>query len=387
MQLLQNSGALEATALLLVRANDWVQAVQLQAHAALWKRLVPECREHWIELFPLVVRLLEGTRAGAPEWFSALLKLLSQPESRQLLQSKFAFLDDLTRKSLMQVVQHQLTDPGWLPILQKDPSIQVRRLLAQHAPVADLFELTGDADFKVREKVTQRIAQEGTPQQIRPVLLQALLDMRSGNRALAQYLLKKQGDEVRRLYLAMQPNNTREKIGLAGGLADVGTLQDLPLLKNLSRHPHPRVRAEALRGLGRLGPVQFQKELEDAVLEVQRISWTALYALRAAQLIAEPAIQRLWLKATTPRQRKNLIQMVLQLPRYQAVAVLLEWRPLVTPEEGGKILQHIQILLKGYGVAYFTKPAVSIQKRIWNSLYVQEVPRTLKATLLELSNH
>lgn len=387
LPLLHECLAEPAMALLLIRANDWVPQVREEANQILGMCIKTEHLISWIRGFPLVERLLEHSRAEAPAWFPELENLLLAPEHQVLLQEMYPTLDNLSRKSLMRVIQQKLDDSAWLPILSKDPSLQVRRLLAEHAPLPFLFSLITDHDFKVREKAIQRIAQEATPEASRPVLLQALSDVRSGIRMLAQHLLKQKGEDVRPCYLQMVPRTLKEETGLAGGLADLGILEDLPLLETLSRSVHPPVRAEALRGLGRLSPVQYRVELEDAVLEVNRISRIAGAALKNAGLLSELGLQRLWSKAITAQQRKRLMRLTLHLPRYQAVAVLLEWRPRVNPEEGGQMIRQLQVLLKGYGVQYFLKPSADLRMRIQNSVQQQDLPRGLTHTLLDLSNH
>lgn len=348
-----------ATAVLLVRALDWVQPVRAVALEALHRRLNAQHVVHWAQCAALTERLKRAERGDA-DLVRKARELLRTSAGLQAIRETLPQADRDTRLSLLAVVE-ELPEPlrvTWLGTFAGDSHAPVRRRAAQLASVAQLHDLTADPDAGVREVVLRRLI-EATPENAAPAfLLTALLDPRAGVRTLAQFEARRRGVNLGAAYLAANEDRLPKSAvcGWAAGIRELRLMAAEARLETLLEHPNARVRVEVLRALGTLAPHRHVEQLENRLLGSGVEVRVAAVALRAANLLTADRLDTLWSRTATDRQRRRLVGMAAELPRFEAAALLLGWRERTSTEVRTWLDERVSAVLEGYGVQYYTRP-------------------------------
>ncbi|UBV44104.1 hypothetical protein LAJ19_14940 (plasmid) [Deinococcus taeanensis] len=347
------------TAALLIRALDWVEPVRIVALGALHRRLNAQHALHWAHCAALTERLDRAERGDA-DLVSTARELLRTSAGLQAIQDTLPRADRDTRLSLLRVIE-ELPEPlraTWLGTLAGDFHAPVRRRVAQLASVDQLHDLTADPDAGVREMVLRRLI-KATPENAAPAfLLTALLDPRAGVRALAQFEARRRGVNLGEAYLDVDEHRLAKSAvrGWAAGVRELGLTAAEARLETLLEHPNARVRVEVLRALGTLAPHRHVEQLENRLLGSSVEVRVAAVALRAANLLTAERLSALWSRTATDRQRQRLVGLAADLPRFEAVALLLRWRAGTSIEVRTWLDERLTTVLEGYGVRYYTRP-------------------------------
>ncbi|WP_345430643.1 HEAT repeat domain-containing protein [Actinoallomurus vinaceus] len=177
-----------------------------------------------------------------------------------------------------------------------------------------LERLLEEGSAKVRVEALTALVKIGRPQ----AGAAHLADRSAMMRATAQWAVRRTGREPAALYRQAltadsEPGRTR---ALVTGLGECGTLHDVEVLLPFLGHPSPRVRAEAVRAVRRLGGsrTRIAGMLADPAPVVVRAAYAALHtepdAVPAAQLWE-------WLSADAPRH--------VRLGAYELLRALDTW--------------------------------------------------------------
>lgn len=355
------------TAVLLVRATDWVEPVRTAALRALHTRLSEQYAPHWARYAALIDRL-EQLERGDADLVGKARALLSTPAGLQAIWDVLPRADRETRLSLLRVVE-ELPEPlrvTWLGVFAGDSHALVRRRVADLAPVDQLYGLIADLDAGVREVVLRRLVDSVPANEVPPFLLTALLDPRTGVRALAQFEALRRGVDLGAAYLDMN-ESTLSRAALRGwtaGVRELGLVDAKSRLEALLQHPNARVRVEVLRALGALAPHRHVGLLENGLLGSGAETRVASAALRAANLLTTERLKALWSRTVTDRQRRRLVRLAADLPRFDAATLLLEWHGEASAEVQAGLEERLTALLEGYGVRYYVRPNESQKARL-----------------------
>jgi len=348
-----------ATAMLLIRAQDWVGAVRTAARDALQARLTDAHAPHWAHHAALIDRLEAGER-GDPVLPQAARALLRKPAGLAAVEAALPRADEATRLALLRVVDALPEDHRavWLGTFSGDPHAQVRRRVARIAAVHQLSPLLSDPDAGVREVALRRLLDASPGTDVPAFLRRALVDPRAGVRALAQFEARQRGVDLGAAYLDVtEPDLPLPALrGWVAGVRDLAVGAAESRVEALVTHPNVRIRAEVLRTLGALAPHRHVGLLEQGVLASGAQARISAAALRTANLLTFERLDALWARATTERQQRRLVVLAADLPRFDGAVLLLSWQA----QRSGELQEWIQVrvtaLLDGYGVRYYTRP-------------------------------
>lgn len=352
--------------LLLLRSNDWVYFVRAEARAALAAYEHPGLAAWWTRHLPLVLRFGQAVRAPFPSLFGRVQALLASPEAAEALRAGWRSPDVTVRRGLLQMFGPLGIDAEILTLLTGDPDVRIRRTLVPLASPETLRTLLRDPDVRVRALALTRLLPTLATEPETPEIQHALLDTHSSVRWQVQYALRQAGHDVRQLYLGMAdlPLTPRKQLGFLGGLADVGQAEDTDrVTPYLGPARSPRLQAEALRTLAALDAGQAQPLLWAALSGAGQVVRQAGRSLKQRDLITEPLLRASWDQATSSAHRQRLLPLVSQLSRFEAVALLLEWRS-TAPDLVERIDDLLERRLAGFGETYFTRPGAALRERI-----------------------
>lgn len=383
-QELRQRPTLRTLALLLVRSNDWVKAVRNTARAALPEFLRPEWAGWWVQCLPLVLRFNGGVRAPFPELPSLIKTFLESQEPAWAIEEGWQSPVAEERLALLELLKPAALTVKVETLLAGDQDVRVRRAFVPLASPSALRRLLSDSDSSVRASSVTRLLPQLELNVAVPELQRALLDTHSSVRWQVQYALRQVGLLVRDFYLNQNDAHlpTLQQLGFLGGLADVGKPEDtvrvVPYLDAA-----PRQQAEALRTLAALDIKQAEPRLWEALGKSGKVRQQAEQSLIQHQLLAEKPLQVLWRTHSDMVSRKLALRLAARLPRFEAMALLLEWRPeaetLREPMD-----EQLRRLLTGFGNRYFTRPTAVLQERMRVSLVNQHFPADISAFFEDL---
>lgn len=380
VRLLAGNDTRLATATLLLRSSDWVTPVRDASRVALHARLTAPYVAHWLHTVTLVDRLLLLER-GDSTLAQGAHDLMTSPVGIQALPGVLEAGHPVTRAALLTVIlrlpEEQRTDP--LDLFLADPSAVVRRRVAAVLPSDRLEPILTDVDAGVRETALGRLLND-TPLDVVPgVLLRALLDSRVAVRLLAQYEAKRRGVDVAAYYAGVEETvlDAGGMAGWAAGVQERKVVSALPRIERLLRHPRARVRLEALVAVGTLAPQVHSAALERAVLGSTLEARAAARLLTRYDLLTAERLEALWGWAADG-QRTRLIWLASTLPRFEAVALLLEWRH-GTVERRDAFDSALRRLL--LGTTFYTRPEAGQAAMMRAAVAGGTLPEDLRAAL------
>ncbi|MGY2892840.1 hypothetical protein [Deinococcus sp. UYEF24] len=352
-----------ATGLLLVRLNDWVAPVRRRAEEALSARLSVADLHLLLPNLPLVLRLLQEVRAPNLELVLRVLALLDTPAGLQELAAAFPGLNPATRLTLArQVLTGDAVSALLIRLFLDDPGASVRLAVIGYLPLEALPPLLDDTNAQVRATVLSRLLRNGAMDELRPLLLTALLDPREAVRLVAGHALQGQGVDLRQtlleMVLATLPGDRLP--GWLAALSAHGRAEDAVRAESFASHSRTQVRVEALHALGRLNARRYVDLLAEGMLGSTPVSQVASRALEQADLLTPGLLDGLWQRASTLVQQGRLITLGQRLGRFEAAALLLGWQASASPALLERMDETVARLLAGHGRSYYTAPPAGL---------------------------
>lgn len=243
----------------LLRLNDWVPQVQVKAQEVLADILPSISLINLIKCHSLIDWLERTERvklkAVQAEIFNHIQNN-SQREDLLAVMKKASLRERLfCLKALAPLV---INDDGLIGLAMIDPAPEVRQWVLRHLPKSEyltkgLSILLTDKANRVRYAALKTVPYADFAL-YRQFFDQAIFDNSKLIREYARFMLCSHGHKNhlaqyrQRLYTLKDKANP----GLVAGLAETGTKQDIPLLKEYIDHDKSKIRAAALVGLHRL---------------------------------------------------------------------------------------------------------------------------------------
>lgn len=376
-----------STALLLVRAVDWVPQVRAPARQALRERLTTTELTDWVRGAALL-SWQAGLERGDPELAAAAQSLLRTAEGQQVIREEVAQVESATRLALLQVVAG-LPDAerrSLLTAFQADPAATIRRRVAQLMNPEQLEPFLRDRDAGVREVALTRQLHLVPPDEVPDFLLVALLDHQSSVRALAQFEARRRGVDVAAWYVGQEEGKLRPLAlrGWVAGVREAHAAVSEERVRSWHGHPNARVRLEVMYTLGVLTPERHVDLLAQGLLASSREAQVAARLLEASGQLSVPLLQVLWPQALL-RQRMRLVRLAARLPRFEAATLLLGWRSEAEPEITAQIDLTVTALLEGAGRTYYIRPTAAQQAWLQEGLRSGAFPEALVPLVQRLS--
>ncbi len=314
---------------LLVRLNDWVEAVQGRAESALRERMHPDNAETLIHWLPLISRLSQWGRAQETHVAGSIVRVLGSAACRPVIQKGLASRDPVLCRSCFQVVM-EMEDVSALPLLEEalrgsDVMMRFRaakrRLqLARPEELPGLCALLGrDRSMLVRREALEALSQRN-PAEAKEPLLKALLDPHVAIRELAAFHLSRSyGFDSRSYYRERVATESGKKLKIAlRGLGETGTADDMAILRPFFDSSDLPLRKAAFLAATRLRGANVDELLLALAENSSEVSRNAQRAL-IPHIYQVPGsrLEELLGKERPDYVRRNALRLLLRMPKWQ----------------------------------------------------------------------
>ncbi|WP_436496028.1 HEAT repeat domain-containing protein [Actinokineospora sp. HUAS TT18] len=256
-------GRIAGTPLLALRAADWVPQVRARARVECLRVIDESPVRAFVVLAPVAYAIRD--RDGG-SWLVGVLDSLIRAGSVTALTSPDRNVRRVAHR--LAVEAGLLTLPQLLATARTAGDTVVRRVCAEAAiRLGGARELVTSGPAGARADALLLLADVRLAEA-------ALTDKSPVVRATAQVVLRRGGQDPAPLYRRLAPSPT-----VVAGIGETGAQQDIQPLRTLLRDPAPRVRAQAVRALRRLGdtaPAVLVPLLEDPAPSVVRQVCAAL---------------------------------------------------------------------------------------------------------------
>jgi len=332
---------------LLLRANDWVDAVAEEAAASLRARLTPASAPHFARRLDMVARLLGWERRDHRALVESVYRLIREIDDGAHVLAALESSDN-TIKRLSYPLAYGLPRAGEAQLLgralgERDVVIQrwaLKTALEKSSPeiVAGLIPLLDRSRSPLLRREALRLRAARFPREAAPFVLEALFDPNASVRESARFLAARAGEaDALALYRAelekSEPGAAARIAAALAGVGETGRVEDAALVRRFAADPRARVRREVVRAVFRLDPENgddlFASALEDSSGAVARMGREALER-KAGSLDAS----RLWsvvVDSKSASARKSAVRLLARLPKWAALEHLLRAEALADP--------------------------------------------------------
>jgi hypothetical protein len=344
---------------LIIRQNDWVEPISIEARIAVRQRIKSGYLGEFVRVLPLVVRILAYKRYKHGAIVRMVVAMLCDPEQAALLAEA---IRSPYRESRRQVVRLALELAG-----------EHRRRVIAHGLESDdgvlrlwccraassafagpelrrLLKSVENDSFMPARREALRLDAQLFAESGRSVWQVALLDASAAIRDLARYEMHKLGSfDAAAFYrdaIASDPHN----VAAVRGLGETGDSSDLPTLRGSLASPlvsGRRAAIAALASLGRESAVpDLLRSLQDGspavVREARKAVHPWLHLVPAEDLFNLAAMPGPW------HVRKNACQLIFELGKWKSLPGLIR----LAADEDHRVAQ----LARELGEAWFSYP-------------------------------
>lgn len=241
-----------------IRTADWVSQVRTQAQRGLTSLLETPSAEYIAAIAPLAATLtrrkrgsfaLDVARVAIERGGEETVRvLLAQRDARTRRLALTAAVDQAVL-SIDELVRLGVGDPD--PVCRLLAAESVHRDATGDVRTPALLQLLGSTTARVRTVALTGLGELGRTDVVR----ECLGDPSSNVRDLAQHLVRQQGSDPAEFYRRVLDGGASPSAAVLAGLGETGNAGDTHLVMPWLTHPKPRLRAEAVRALRRLGDV------------------------------------------------------------------------------------------------------------------------------------
>ena len=330
---------------LLLRLDDWVTPVRLQAEAAVRQRLDPIHRPVYLAHLSLVERL-RAKRRGAQAPVLPRIERLLQEDVTSLLASTFAEPVRAARRYGLALAwqaanakgteaSREVIDSALHVSRDQALRLQAARWLTAKEADAVLQREYADRLLNDRLPAVRRLALgwcvSHEPQAHRGLLHAALLDRSHAVRDIAQFYLPRQETiDLRGFYREkMFDGDAASLLPAMEGLSETGKAEDVQLFVPLAQSPRIAVRKAALSAIAKLAGASSE-HLELLVAALQDgsspgVSRQARLALeRRAGEVGREQLGSIFFGSRHLHVRRQALSLINRLPKWQRVSTLIE---------------------------------------------------------------
>jgi len=364
---------------LLIRMNDWVAQIRAIAREAIEGRLQAELFEPFAESMALILQLLEFRRNNLSAVVEAVMDRLIRPQNERYLLQLIVGDNRFVRH---RIFQEAIQRPGphvcKLVMAGLDSADAVERILAVRHSVQvlegdDLKDMlvrkANDAYMPVRREVLQARVQY-IPETAQSFLEETLFDKSYSQRDLARFYLKKLGVEDCATHYRRAIEQGRRLSVSISGLGEVGSKEDVHLVRPFLESPLRRYRLAAVIAMDRLLDVEtcepFLGRLTDDSPKVAR---AAQKALGTRPGVVDP--EQIWSIFSNARHRHTKIACVETIGGTEAWTGLSYLIEAATDADEPTSARAEQLIMRRYN-RVFTSPSPEARKRLVEVLLERE---------------
>ena len=321
---------------LLIRLNDWVPSVRVQALLAARNRLTSDNRTGFLKCLPIVLRLPIAGRIDLRPFVRDVFDLLNSQDFESELTDGLAQLTGRIRREYYKLALDMRVGirESQVPKMMEDLDPFIRKCLvswvlsdARSATAKQVLSiLLSDKVESVRKDALYAVA-EKYPELKEKALMAGLFDTSESVREVSRYFLQKHGEiDLRGEYLrAVTGVQGAMLVGAIAGLGECRNLADVEVLEPFLSHPAALVRRETIRSLqllreGHYLP-EFLRALGDTSLKVVR---TAAKAIANCSPSAAP--EQLWEMIQSSKRtsvRIIVLRLLIRVERWMSVPFLV----------------------------------------------------------------
>jgi HEAT repeat protein len=361
---------------IVLRLNDWVPEVRRAANAALAAYVRPAFARHLLAALPLVQALERQQRADHGRVVAWVLTLLRTPECRQALRDGCLATEVGVRRTSygLWFDADDADRPALLGQAQKDREPAIRLWAARAVaramlePWAERLALRAlnDRSVQVRRVALAALAARLPAERGRVLVEGALLDENTTARWQARVLRLTQGPVDLGEFYRRALAGATTAAGLRGallGLGESGTRADVSLANAHLGDARVSVRRAAIRALAGLVPTAttepFLAALVDPEPGVSREGRRALDA-RVAHLTADRLAALARDESLPPHAQLGALSLVTRLPKWDAVAILVECRCLPGEAIAARTLALLDVWRARYNSSFVLPTAAQV---------------------------
>ena len=323
---------------LALRANDWVKPIATRAHALLVDRLRSDNRDDILSTLPFIIRALRGRRHEHADIVNALGSVLLVDQSDDVLSELIGFDLAVRRPVFALLFRASKSIPKRLvraALRDKDAQIRAQAINSIGADTAFenreailLEALSADPAPLVRRMALNTVMLE-MPDRLAALFPGILMDHAASVRDLARFISANQQLPFvpRDIYLQALVGGSPKRVAAAlEGVGETGDGADADVVAPFLSNDHARIRRAALRALGKLdaerGVSSAIDRLGDTSSSVRR---TAIAVLSAnASRVDFSVLRGRARELPDPRSRTDVLKLLIEAPKWDAVAFLLE---------------------------------------------------------------
>ena len=366
--------------LVLLRLNDWVPEVRAEARKALHLLLRPENALAVVERLAMFHQLQRSRRADHAWLLSLAEDLVQNPQYQAAFQQGIRSAErEVRRLSLLTVLQAGETAPGVMAEAMSDPDVSIRRAAISRLPGLSDQEAYPLLDRAVRDPAAiirrnaYRMLLGRFPEEVERRIEDIAFDGSPTIREIAHEL--RSAASLLSMYRNRIGHLTgRELQGALGGLAEMGSKEDAPLVVSNLNSPSPRTRRAALRALARLDPGGsidlIWRMLRDQSPPVSRTARDMLIPQLHRIPIAE--IEELFRSGDPLDARLHGLFLLAQLGKWRSLPYLLEAISSREEAVAGLALDRLNRWLSRYNTV-FTDPRPGEMETAWSALRAAEL--------------
>lgn len=245
---------------LLIRQNDWVNSISVDAQEFVAKKIIPEYLSHFINDADLLFHLLKCKRQDLSGIVSRYIDLLVKPEHREALRDAIGHVNERTGRKfvfyLLERAGDHLAETLRSGLVSNDP---ITRAVCLQGAVdcLDEVECATNADRLLSDKFIP-VRQEAYEVKAKlsssagDVWRQCMFDKSRALRETAIFHLRKSGCDVGSLY-RNRLSTSPDSFPALSGLVSCADPSDLPVFLGYLKSEFASRRSEAVCGVGDVG--------------------------------------------------------------------------------------------------------------------------------------
>lgn len=365
---------------LLIRQNDWVVPIAVDAKAAVEHRVSDAYLPHLVKSLRLILHLKKFSRQDHSTIVGKTVALLLKDENDEILR---AAVDSPVREVRREIILLGLESNGdnrgcllRYGLNSNDPLVRLAccralpSIFDADALFSELGRLIHDPFMPIRRQVL-RIQADHFPAQAIDIWRKALIDPHRSIRELARFSLKRLGDEDQASFYRQAILEQPESLPAVEGLAETANASDASFFRGVLKHSLPSRRCVAIRGLfhatGETAIDEIVPFLRDesrsVVREAGKTLLPHLYSVGGDRLLSVA------LEATTPFARRSAVDLMVAMGKWASIPWLIK----VASEADGETALHAEQLIEDWfsppkSNRVFTRPGDTQRKSILEAL-------------------
>lgn len=301
---------------LIIRLSDWVKNVREVAASSIRKYFIDEHREQFISELDNIDGLRNVGRADLTTAYDSILSFIVEKKLNAETYNALTVADKARVLYLKKYGERNVIDSQLINILISDRSFLIRIQVLKHLNELDsseqariILQLLNDKSSQVRLQTLYYLGDNSI--QYYDTILKLTSDLSASIRDLTRYLLKTRELNFREIYKGRIQENDH-KVGSILGLAEVGTTDDLDLLKPLIETEDKKTRLACLIAIQKLDVQQAKvfalklftdepNKFRKRCIEILSRTWDRDVILETEQLYksADPTLRRMILALYT----------------------------------------------------------------------------------------